>query len=314
MSDRAALYAAVCANPDDDTPRLVFADWLDENGEAKRAAFIRAQVELHRTAGADTPAAAAYETFEAESPAGYDILDWSAVDAEVGAIAAAVAATRKARFAPTKRGENLPRVKGVTFEAVARGFFTGVVVKDADAFLANADAIFRAAPVTAAEFGALTAGQARELAARGHLARLRSLTFHGALRLLHLGSSRLTARGLAALGECPAVRGLWFLSLRGCEVSDAGLAALAKCADFRHLTALELRSNRLTAAGMRTLAAWPAAANLRWLDVCDNLILEPGGRALAESPYLTKLERLDANGRGAKLQRKRFGKKVVPSP
>ena len=33
MTEREALLRAVCENPDDDTPRLVFADWLDENGE-----------------------------------------------------------------------------------------------------------------------------------------------------------------------------------------------------------------------------------------------------------------------------------------
>jgi uncharacterized protein (TIGR02996 family) len=38
----------VCANPDDDTPRLVFADWLQENGEEARAEFIRIQVESER--------------------------------------------------------------------------------------------------------------------------------------------------------------------------------------------------------------------------------------------------------------------------
>lgn len=48
MSDRAALLAAIAAAPDDDTPRLVFADWLDEHGDHDRAALIRLQVELAR--------------------------------------------------------------------------------------------------------------------------------------------------------------------------------------------------------------------------------------------------------------------------
>src|SRR5207248_9296934 len=39
--DRAALVAAVLAAPDDDTPRLVLADCLDEHGEPGRAALIR---------------------------------------------------------------------------------------------------------------------------------------------------------------------------------------------------------------------------------------------------------------------------------
>lgn len=45
-SDRAALLASVLANPDDDAPRLVMADWFDENGEPERAEFIRLQVKL----------------------------------------------------------------------------------------------------------------------------------------------------------------------------------------------------------------------------------------------------------------------------
>src|SRR5262249_9709898 len=39
---------AICAAPDDDAPRLVFADWLDENAEPERAEFIRLQVRLAR--------------------------------------------------------------------------------------------------------------------------------------------------------------------------------------------------------------------------------------------------------------------------
>ncbi len=35
---------AICENPDDDTVRLVYADWLEENGDPERAEFIRCQV------------------------------------------------------------------------------------------------------------------------------------------------------------------------------------------------------------------------------------------------------------------------------
>jgi uncharacterized protein (TIGR02996 family) len=40
------FLAAIQANLDDDTPRLVFADWLDEHGQSERAEFIRLQCEL----------------------------------------------------------------------------------------------------------------------------------------------------------------------------------------------------------------------------------------------------------------------------
>src|SRR5262245_38343099 len=45
--ERAALIAAIREAPDDDAPRLVFADWLEERGDEAdlaRAEFIRIQI------------------------------------------------------------------------------------------------------------------------------------------------------------------------------------------------------------------------------------------------------------------------------
>jgi uncharacterized protein (TIGR02996 family) len=44
-SEQNALLEAIFATPDDDTPRLVYADWLDEHGEPEYAEFIRLQIE-----------------------------------------------------------------------------------------------------------------------------------------------------------------------------------------------------------------------------------------------------------------------------
>lgn len=46
--DRAAFMAAILEAPDDDLPRLIMADWLQERGESDRAEFIRVQCELAR--------------------------------------------------------------------------------------------------------------------------------------------------------------------------------------------------------------------------------------------------------------------------
>lgn len=46
MSDHVALLMAIIANPDDDTPRLIYADWLEENGRVEEAEFIRVQCRL----------------------------------------------------------------------------------------------------------------------------------------------------------------------------------------------------------------------------------------------------------------------------
>jgi uncharacterized protein (TIGR02996 family) len=48
MTDETALLAAIRATPDDDSPRLIYADWLDEHNQPERAEFIRVQCELAR--------------------------------------------------------------------------------------------------------------------------------------------------------------------------------------------------------------------------------------------------------------------------
>ena len=41
MTERRRHLDAILANPGDDLPRLVYADWLEENGESERAEYIR---------------------------------------------------------------------------------------------------------------------------------------------------------------------------------------------------------------------------------------------------------------------------------
>src|ERR1700684_315200 len=48
MTDEQALLTAIAANPEDDTVRLVYADYVEECGDPDRAEFIRNQVELAR--------------------------------------------------------------------------------------------------------------------------------------------------------------------------------------------------------------------------------------------------------------------------
>src|SRR5262245_17894644 len=48
MAHHQAFLPDIIANPDDDAPRLIYADWLEENGEPERAEFIRVQCELAR--------------------------------------------------------------------------------------------------------------------------------------------------------------------------------------------------------------------------------------------------------------------------
>jgi uncharacterized protein (TIGR02996 family) len=69
VSDRAALASAILDNLAADTPRLVFADWLDEHGEAPRAEFIRAQIAAASLPADSAPARRAAELLAAHGPA-----------------------------------------------------------------------------------------------------------------------------------------------------------------------------------------------------------------------------------------------------
>src|SRR5262245_4910665 len=47
--DESALLRAVIEAPEDDGPRLIYADWLEERGRHERAELIRLQVALATT-------------------------------------------------------------------------------------------------------------------------------------------------------------------------------------------------------------------------------------------------------------------------
>lgn len=50
MEEKLALLRTIAANPDDDTPRLIYADWLDETGDETnraRAELIRLDIHIN---------------------------------------------------------------------------------------------------------------------------------------------------------------------------------------------------------------------------------------------------------------------------
>src|ERR1043165_9337458 len=53
MTDHHAFLRTILDHPDSDSPRLVYADWLDEHGEQARAELIRVQCELEKLTDED---------------------------------------------------------------------------------------------------------------------------------------------------------------------------------------------------------------------------------------------------------------------
>ena len=78
MRDGEHLLSAILAEPDDDLHRLVYADWLDEQGDAARAEFIRANINMARNPGRDSLARmqATGEAWRTMLPEGLPAVTW----------------------------------------------------------------------------------------------------------------------------------------------------------------------------------------------------------------------------------------------
>jgi uncharacterized protein (TIGR02996 family) len=307
MSDRAALLSVICANPDDDTARLVYADWLDEHGEVRRAAFIRARVEHQRLTTADTEAAAMYGQIRGDWLDARERAAWSPVDDGLRVIFASDPPP-KARITLTAKGEGVPRVPGAAYHGNQGGFFSRLHVANVTAFLRAADALFAAAPISYVTLDGLTAGAARELVAAGHLARIRELEL----------DEKVEPEALRVLGNHRDAAGVRRLALEGYSHSAAdllealaagkhwtGLAEMHVDCDGASGAAAELLQRR-PFRGLRRLTAWgnswgndvarSVAANLpelRSLDLSFNHITGTGVAAIARSRTLTHLRTLD---------------------
>src|SRR5262245_38198203 len=220
MSTEQGLLAAIQADPDDDTPRLICADWLDDHGgeeEAARAELIRVQVALAGR-GEDDPAWPALLVRERE------ILDrwqqrWCA---ELGQ------APASCRF--------------------ARGFVEQVTMP-AELFLVGGEQLLARWPITRVEL--LDCG-----AIAGPLARCPLL---GRLRGLALRGERgLPAHALQALVQSPHLGRLVTLDLSGQPLGADGAKLLVHaCKQMPALRELLLGYCQLGDGGLSLLAAAP---------------------------------------------------------
>jgi uncharacterized protein (TIGR02996 family) len=272
-----ALYRAICAKPDEDTPRLAFADLLEEHGDALRARFIRTQIALSRGTAYDAPAVNA-RLREPDAAHGWTM------------------------------AHTLPKLPtGFTWRRFEfrRGFPWKVTLASWDA-LASGDELFATAPVQALDVDVLStvgiSGGLWRLAEWPHLARLRRLDFaHG----------RFDANDVHLLTEAPGAERITELAFAFDALEQSGLAALAGSELFARLSSFELRTSALLPALLvdalgaarepgvldrvclqdngigrddaAHLFALPALRNVRELDLSDNPLTAQGVRALAES-------------------------------
>jgi uncharacterized protein (TIGR02996 family) len=261
QSEGDALLRDIVENTDDDTPRLVYADWLDDRGEADRAELIRVQCRL------------------AALPEG-------------GAEAKRLAAREKELL--KQHGAAWGDTHLGMVGELRRGFIEHVTTWPHMFVEAGAELVERF-PVRSLRLrvDAEDAVSLRKLAAVPHLARITRLSFERpAASLFALGPPGLGDTGLRALLASDHLGGLRELDLSRSWLHFAGMQALAE-APLRSLERLELAGNPLDADGVLALAQSPHLANLRYLGLSGGRLAARAAVGLASSRTLRSLRELD---------------------
>ena len=256
-----AFLQAILHAPDDDAPRLLFADWLDEYGDADRAEFIRIQVAL---AGRSPGLAPGLWSRQKDLLVRHDER-WSAP------------------------------VRGAASSwSYERGFIEEVGA-EVGAFLDGSEDLFRQSPVRRARLH----WEHRPLIIASHIPRLADCNGLRRLSRLDLSGNFLGSDGLEALLVAAPLIRLTSLSLRECQIGDRGARALAQSPLLARLTTLDLSGNDIGPGGVRSLVESLEGLRLkhgrnrlRELFLQGNPLGDAGRRVVLASRVLSRAARL----------------------
>jgi uncharacterized protein (TIGR02996 family) len=292
VTEERGLLEAIRAEPEDDAPRLVYADWLEEHGQEERAELVRVQVAIERD-GPTAPLLARERDLLTRRAAG-----WLGPLADAGlrferglAVAcwtslpqfeAGTARLRQAGDPPwvAERWLHLtgPQFEGAAFRELVRSpgyarltrFYLG-------GFRASSgDRVWL--------MGGATAVMARALAASPESANLRGLW---------LTNADLGIAGAEALAHSAALPGLTGLGLVGQAANAEALRALVAPKGLSRLESVNLSANRVGDARLRRLLKAPWAGQLKELRLVSNQIRDGGAKEIAACAALSGLRHLD---------------------
>ncbi|MBY0458487.1 MAG: TIGR02996 domain-containing protein, partial [Gemmataceae bacterium] len=287
-----AFLNEIVANIDEDTPRLVYADWLQEQGRDERAEFIRVQVERARL------------------PA------WDVAQVRL--------AIREAQLLK-RHGEEwlaeIPAPAGARWEGFRRGIVAEVSFATFETFRERAQQCRNVVPVEAVTVrwprkregtkAVPPIAELRELALTGRpadvneiawladspqLATLRALTARG-----------LWLEGLQRLVASPHLGSLRSFRLPSNNLGNAGVVAITRAASVTGLEELTLTSQAyerygedptVQASGVQALVNWAGLANVRRLTMTGSNIGREGLRTLVRAPAAAGLKELGLRSAG----------------
>jgi uncharacterized protein (TIGR02996 family) len=279
------LLAAIIAEPNDDTARLAYADYLEEEGNPERAEFIRVQVNLARL------------------PA------WERKAKLLGF---------RERLLRVRNGEKwraeLPNIAGVQWGKFERGFIAEVTVADVRVLAKQAESLRAVSPITGIRLLSLDGIWAKSVKAYPWL---RSLcigpdcrTDLGAIEVfrsrLCLSLERFDCGTMWLWNDPSQNLAVWehLAELRELDCSNAGagdraVAVLAGAKQIAGLRVLRLcltnsggyvTDPHISESGIRTLANSPHLTNLTTLDLGNQRFTDGGVRAVLGSATFTRLE------------------------
>jgi uncharacterized protein (TIGR02996 family) len=299
MTDAAAFLAAIVAAPDADGPRLVYADWLEERGDAARAEFIRVQCALaqvdednrdvHPLAGRERELLRAHE----------EEWTWPVIS---------LWRTRRRKVWDAWRGWLRPfgpRRRPLPPRGRFRRGFVEWLASDLTSYLDRSETLARMTPLR--EVRAYLAGLDHAKA----ISRLANCPHVQGLRSLGLRFNFLSAREVRRLAHSRHLEGLRELGLNGLldrdgvmalatsplapqlerlDLSETGtyvetdVSPLLEAAACRRLRSLTLCNVGLRGDALRHVPLWPHFPDLARIDLSRNALGDEYLSAFLESP------------------------------
>ena len=254
------LLRAIASDLESDTPRLIYADWLEEQGDAERAEFLRLQCQL-----VESP----LDAFQSDAMAGRA----RELELRYGLV-------WKQRLPEELQGRSL----------FHRGLLTGMACA-VEAFPQVAEAFLAGNPL----LHVLQVYPGQSSLRYQAWDRFFSSPWLRHFTSLDLSNNWMGNLGASVLANCPHLENLSELDLSGNNINDLAMPALMD-ATLPALRRLKLRSNEFGDRGITLLARSGRLTRLQRLDLNWNRIGDAGLSALVRGQYLSSLEILDLRG------------------
>ncbi len=249
--------------PDDDAPRLIYSDWLDDHGDPDRAEFIRLQCRLAALAEDDPERAAL---------------------------------VRREKELEREHGERwlaeVQPIAGVTFSGFERGFISQARInlsrwRKPDR-ARRTTALFAAGPIREITLDDASPATVAALLGDPAALRLRALNFFDMTRPVEV---------VRTIAESLHVRNLAQLDFFDADLDDVALVLLASSPHLANLTQFyAVNCGPFTPEGVRALAESPHLTRLTHLYLPLGETAPDSYAVLATAPNLASLRELSLNG------------------